>query len=136
MIKSNLCDYSDVYIFVKGIITASNKAAAGTAINNTNEKVMFKNCAPFTDCITEINNTQVDEDKKTDTVMPIYNLIEYSDAYFKTIGSLRQYFRDQPDLDANDNINDFPANNNISASLKFKQQITGRAGKGGIKISK
>ena len=130
MIKSNLCDYSDVYIFVKGIITASNKAAAGTAINNTNEKVMFKNCAPFTDCITEINNTQVDEDKN------IYNLIEYSDAYFKTIGSLRQYFRDQPDLDANDNINDFPANNNISASLKFKQQIIGRAGKGGIKISK
>ena len=50
MIKSNLCDYSDVYIFVKGIITASNKAASGTAINNTNEKVMFKNCAPFTDC--------------------------------------------------------------------------------------
>ena len=65
MIRSNLCDYSDAYILA----------------NNTNKKVIFKNCAPFTDCITKINNTQVDNAQKTDVVMPMYNLIEYSDAY-------------------------------------------------------
>ena len=56
--------------------------------NNTNKKVVFKNCAPFTDCIREINNTQVDNAKDIDIVMPMYNLIEYSDNYSKTSASL------------------------------------------------
>ena len=56
MLRSSLCDYSDAYILVKGNISVNNTAAA----NNTNKKVIFKNCAPFTDCISKINNTQVD----------------------------------------------------------------------------
>ena len=61
LIRSNLRDYSDAYIFVKGTITVPNTEAAGAAVNNTNRKVIFKNCTPFTDCITEIYNTQVDD---------------------------------------------------------------------------
>ena len=62
MLKSSLCDYSDAYIIFKGIITVNNTAAAPAPApaNNTNEKVIFKSCAPFTLCISEINNTQVD----------------------------------------------------------------------------
>ena len=61
MITSNLCDYSDSYIRVRGNITVPNTAAAGAAVNNANKKVIFENSAPFTDCITKINNTQVDD---------------------------------------------------------------------------
>ena len=79
MLKSSLCDYSDAYILVKGTITVNNTAAQGAAANNTNKKVIFKNCAPFTNCISEINNTQIDNAKDIDIVKPMYNLIEYSD---------------------------------------------------------
>ena len=64
MIRSNLCDHSDAYILVTGNITVPNTEAAGAAVNNANEKVIFKNCAPNTDCITEINNKQVDYAQK------------------------------------------------------------------------
>ena len=84
MLKSTLCDYNDAYILVKGTISVNDTAAAGADVNNTNRKVMFKNCAPFTNCISEINNTQIDNAKDTDIVMPMYNLIEYSDNYAKT----------------------------------------------------
>ena len=57
MLKSSLCDYNDAYILVKGTITANDTSAAGAAANNTNKKVIFKNCVPFTNCISEINNT-------------------------------------------------------------------------------
>ena len=93
---------------------------------------MFKNCAPFTDCVTEINNTQVDDAQKIDIVMLIYNIIECSVAYSKTSGSLWQYYRDEPSRNANGEI-DFSANNNNSASFKFKQQITGQTENGGTK---
>ena len=83
MLKSSLCDYSDAYIIVKGTISVTNTAAAGAAANNINKKVIFKNCAPFTNCISEINNTQIDNAKDIDIVMPMYNLIEYSDNYAK-----------------------------------------------------
>ena len=63
----------------------------------------------------------------------MYNLIEYSNTYLQTSGSLWQYYRDEPALDGNDNIIDFPANNNDSNLFKFKQQITGETGKGGTK---
>ena len=97
----------------------------------TNKKVIFKNCALFTDCITEINNTQVDDARKTDVVMPMYNLIGYSDAYSKTSQSLWQYYRDKTALITNNEIIDFSANNNDSASFRFKHQITGQTGNGG-----
>ena len=88
MLKSSLCDYSDAYILVKGTISVNNTAAAGAAVNNNDKKVIFKHCAPFTNCISEINNTQIDNAKDIDIVMPMYNLIEYSDNYAKTTGSL------------------------------------------------
>ena len=88
-------------ICVKGTKTVPNTAAAGAAVNNTNKKVIFKNCAPFTDWITEINNTQTDDDQKIDIVKPMYNLIQYSDAYLKTPGCLWQYYGNQPALDNN-----------------------------------
>ena len=79
---------------------------------------MFKNCAPFINCISEINNTQIDNDKDIDIVMPMHNLIEYSDNYAKTKGSLWQYFRDKP-VDDDDDIED-------SRSFKSKKKITGK----------
>ena len=88
MLRSSLCNYSDAYILVKGNISVNNNAAAGAAANNTNKKVIFKNCAPFTNCIRKINNTQIDNTKYIDIVMSMYNLIEYSDNYSKTSGSL------------------------------------------------
>ena len=63
MLMSSLYDYNDAYILVKGNILVNNTAAAGADANNTNKKVIFKNCAPFTDCISKINNTQVDNAK-------------------------------------------------------------------------
>ena len=86
MLKSSLCDYSDAYILVNGTITVNNTADAGAAANNTNKKVIFKNCAPFTNCIRQINNMQIDNAKDIDIVMPMYNLIEYGDNYAKTTG--------------------------------------------------
>ena len=76
----------------------------------------FKNCAPFINCIGEINNTQVDNAKDIDIVMSMYSLTEYSDNYVKTSGSVWQYFRDE----SNDNLAD-------SESFKFKIKITGKA---------
>ena len=63
MLKSSLCDYSDAYILVKGAIAVSNTAEAVADENNIDKKVIFKNCALFTNCINEINNTQVDNAK-------------------------------------------------------------------------
>ena len=128
MLKSSLCDYSDAYILVKGTITVNNTAAA----NNTNKKVIFKNCAPFTNCISEINNTQIDNAKDINIVMPMYNLIEYSDNYAKTTGSLWQYCKDIPARNANGDIAIF-AENNTTDSFKFKAKITGQTGNDGTK---
>ena len=132
MLKSSLCDYSDAYILVKGTISVNNTAADGAAANNTNKKVIFKNCAPFTNCISEINNTQIDNAKDIDIVMPMYNLIEYSDNYAKTTGSLSQYCKDIPAPNANDEITHF-TEGNLTDSFNFKVKITGRTGSGGAK---
>ena len=132
MLKSSLCDYSDAYILVKGTINVNNTAAQGAAANNTNKKVIFKNCAPFTNCISEINNMQIDNAKDIDIVMPMYNLIEYSDNYAKTTGSLWQYCKDIPARNANDEIIVFDANNTTD-SFKFKAKITGQTGNDGTK---
>ena len=96
MLKSSLCDYSDAYILVKGTISVNNTAAEGAAVNNGDRKVIFKNCASFTNCISEIKNTQVNNAKDIDIVMPMCNLIEYSDNYAKITGSLWQYCKDIP----------------------------------------
>ena len=131
-LQSSLCDYSDAYIFVKGTITVNNTAAAGSAANNTNRKVIFKKCAPFTNCISEINNTQIDNAKDIDIVMPMYNLIEYSDNYAKTTGSLWQYCKDIPAQDNNNEITEFTAGNTTD-SFNFKAKITGETGNDGTK---
>ena len=117
MLKSSLCDYSDAYILVKGTITLTGAGdyAAARQADERDKGVAFKNCGPFTNCISEINNTQVDNAKDIDIVMPMYNLIEYSGNYAKTSEILWQYYRDEP----NDNL----AN---SESFKFKVKITGK----------
>ena len=132
MLKSTLCDYSDAYILVKGTISVNNTAAAGAGANNINRKVIFKNCAPFTNCISEINNTQIGNAKDIDIVRPMYNLIEYSDNYAKTTGSLWQYCKDIPALNANDEIVVFMVNN-LTDSFNFKAKITGETGDDGTK---
>ena len=88
MLRSSLCDYSDVYILVKGNITVNNTAADGAAANNTNKKVIFKNCAPFTNCISKINNTQIDNAEYIDIVMPMYNLVMIIQKHLEVYGSI------------------------------------------------
>ena len=107
MLRSSLCDYSDAYIVVKGNITVNNTDADGAAANNTDKKVIFKNCAPFTNCISKINNTQIDHAEYIDIVMPMYNLIKYSDNYSKTSGSPWQYCKEIPAIDNDGDITDF-----------------------------
>ena len=120
MLRSSLCDYSDAYIVVKGTISIA--AQGGDNPNNANKKVIFKNCAPFIDCISEINNTQIDNAKHIDGIMPMYNLIEYSDDYSKTWGSLWQYYGNEPTVtDAGFIANIHAADD--SASFKFKQKV-------------
>ena len=131
MLKSSLCDYSDAYIFVRGTISVNN-TAAGAAVNNNNKKVIFKNCAPFANCISEINNTQIDNAKDIDIVMPMYNLIEYSDNYAKTTGHLWQYCKDIPARNANGEIIVFDVNN-VTDSFNFKVKFTGQTGNDGTK---
>ena len=125
MLRSSLCDYSDAYILVKGNISVNNTAAADADANNTNKKVIFKNCAPFTNCISKINNTQIDNAEYIDIVMPMYNLIEYSDNYSKTSGSLWQYCKDRPAVNNNGDIVDFNGAN-ATNSFDFKAKITGQ----------
>ena len=117
MLKSSLCDYSDACILVKGTISIAKQA--GDNPNNNNKEVLIKNCAVFTDYISEINNTQIDNAKDIDVVIPMYNIIEYNNNYSKTSGSLWQCYRDEPSLCANGAIANFPATNNNSASFKF-----------------
>ena len=82
MPTSSLCNYSDAYLLVSWIITITGerwkKKVAAKQLDERNEGVIFKNCAPFTDCISEINNTQIDNANDLDVVMLIYNLIKYS----------------------------------------------------------
>ena len=125
MLRSSLCDYSDAYIIVKGNITVNNTAAEGAASNNTNKKVIFKNCAPFTNCINNINNEQIDNAECIDIVMPMYNLIECSDNYSKTSGSLWQYCKEIPAINNDGDIVDFNGAN-ATDSFNFKTKITGQ----------
>ena len=125
MLRSSLCDYSDAYILFKGNITVNNTAADGADANNDSKKVIFKNCAPFTNCISKINNTDIDNAKYIDIVMPLYNLIKYSDNYSKTSGSLLQYCKDIPAINDNGDIDNF-YDNNTTDSFNFKAKLTGQ----------
>ena len=123
MLKSSLCNYSGAYIFVKVTISIAPVPPAAQNPNNDDKEVVFKNCAPFTDCISEINNTQIDNAKDIDVVMPMYDLIECSNNYSKTSGSLWQYCRDERFLDDNGAIANFPpGHNNDSASFKLNKK--------------
>ena len=90
MLKSSLCDYSDAYILGKGRITiteAGDNAGARQA-DERNKSVIFKNCVSFINCKSEINNIDIDNAKDINIVMPMYNLLEYSDNHSKTSRSL------------------------------------------------
>ena len=113
VLKPNLCDYAEAYILVDGTIRATN------AVNNT--RLALKNCPPFTKCNLEINDEHVDIAENLDIVMPMYNLIEYSDNYQDSSATLYQYKRDEPPED--DAVADLTADN--SDSLKYKINLLG-----------
>ena len=91
MLRSGLCNYSNAYIIVKGDINVTNPNNA-----KINKAVAFKNNDPFINCISKINAIKIDNAEDLDVAMPMYNLLEYSENYKETIGSLWNYFRDQP----------------------------------------
>ena len=97
MLRSNLCDYADAYILVKGTITITGVGCDDAAkwLDEWNKGVIFKNCAPFTKCISRVNNTDIDNAQDINIVMWMYNLIEYSNNYSKTSGSLWQYYKEE-----------------------------------------
>ena len=98
-LKFSLCDHSDAYIIVKGTITIT-QPGDDAAARKTNEGITFKNCAPFINCKSELNNAEIDNAKDIDIVIPMYNVTEYNDNYLETSGSLWQYYKDEP----NDNL--------------------------------
>ena len=105
-----LCDYNDAYILVRGDITV----VAAPAV-----QVAFENCAPFTKCITKIDETTIDDAEDLDSVMPVYNLIiEYSSNYSERIGSLLFYSKDEA-TDFNKNI----ASTDNFKSFKYKAKL-------------
>ena len=121
MLRSDLCDFSDAYIVIKGTITLT-KDADREFIDVRNRSLVFKNNAPFTNCISKINNVLIDNAEDLDVIMPVYNLIEYSKSYRKTTDSLWNYYRDE--------LNDPPAANYhadliaSSESFKYESSIT------------
>ena len=113
VLKPNLCDYAEDYILVNGTIR-------GTGGNN-NTRLALKNCVPFINCNLEINDEHVDTAESLDIVIPMYNLIEYSDNYQDSSATLYQYKRDEPP-EANA-VADLTANN--SSSFKYKISLLG-----------
>ena len=128
MLRSSLCDYSDTYVLVSGTIRV---AALAAGEENNGMQVVFKNCVPFTNCISERNNTEIDDTKEIEVVMAMYNLTEYSNNYLKTSRILWQYYRDE--LALNDDDGALANSCNNSASFKIKQKITGSTGDDGTK---
>ena len=128
--RSSLCDYGDAYVLVKRNIVVNITAVWDANANNTDKKVIFKNCVPFTDCISKMNNAQVDNAKDIDIVMPMYNLIVSSDNYSRTSGSLWQYCKDIPAVNNDDNFVNFNAAN-ATDSFNFKTKVTGQTNNNG-----
>ena len=123
MLRSDLCDYSDVYILVNGTITVTANGDNNNANNirdKRNRPLILKNNAPFVSCITRINGELIEDTEDSDIVMPMYNLLEYSKNYRKIIGSFYNYYRDE--LGGNDNNNDNTVNSN---TFRYKNKITG-----------
>ena len=127
MLRSNLCDYSDVHILVKGTITVTTPGVNNNANNirdKRNRPVILKNNAPFVSCITRINGELNEDADDLDIVMSMYNLLEYSKNYRKTIGSLYNYYRNELSDDAdNNNFDNIKVVN--SNTFKYKNKITG-----------
>ena len=117
VIKPFLCVYSDAYILVTEDIKVTGIAA------DTN--VGFKNCAPFTRCATHINNEHVETTENLDLIMPMYNLIEYSDNYVDSSGSLYQFKRDESPMNNAGNPLNVALDN--STSSKYKTSLLGKA---------
>ena len=131
MLRSNLCDYSDAYILVKGTITVTAPGANDGANNIRDEKnrpLILKNNAPFVSCKTRINGKLIEDADDLDLVTSMYHLLEYSKNYRKAIGSLYNYYRDELSDNADDNNFD-----NIkvvnSNTFKYKIEITGNTNK-------
>ena len=122
MLRSNSCDYADAYILVNGTITVTSQ---GNVIRDRkNRPLILKNNAPFISCITKINNELIEDADDLDIVIPMYNLLEYSKNYKKTIGSLYNYYRDELSDDAdNNNFDNIKVVN--SNAFKYKNKITG-----------
>ena len=112
MLRSDLCDFSNAYIVVKGNITLAGDNDA----NKRNKNLAFKNNGQFINCISKINGVKTDNAEDLDVVMPMYNLLEYSKNYRKTTGSLLNCYRDEPSNPLFSN----------SESFKFKTSITGK----------
>ena len=111
MLRSDLCDYNDAYIVVKGIFTVS---AEKRNRDEMNRQVILKNNAPFISCISKINGVLIENAEDLDIVIPMYNLLEYSKNYSKTSGSLWNYYRDELTGETND---DNDPNNNVIKSV-------------------
>ena len=92
MLRSDLCDYADAYILVNGTITVTTNAGANNIRDRKNRSLTLKNNAPFVSCITRINNELIEDADDLDIVMPMYNLLEYSKNYRKTVGSIYNYY--------------------------------------------
>ena len=129
MLRSDLCDYSDAYIVVKGTITVTDPNDV-----NYDKKLAVKNNAPFTSCISKINNTLIDNPADLDIVMPMYNLLEYNKNYIKTTGSSWNYYRDEPNSGIGGRNNNVNYSIKDSKSFDYKTSITGKLG--GIGITK
>ena len=127
MLRSNLCDYSDAYILVKGTITVTATGVNNNANNIRDKKnipLILKNNAPFVLCITRINGELIEDADVLDIVMSMYNFLEYSKNYRKTIRSLYNYYRDELSDDADDNnFDDIKVVN--ANTFKCKNKITG-----------
>ena len=126
MLRSNLCNYSDAYILAKGTITVTAPGVNNDADNirdKRNRPLILKNNAPFVSCITRINGELIEDADDLDIVMSMYNLLEYSKNYRKTIGSLYNYYRDELTNDDNDNFAKIKVVN--SEAFKYKNKITG-----------
>ena len=134
MPRSSLCDYSDWYILAKGTKTVANTTVASVAANNASKKMIFENYASFTKWISKINNTQIDDTLDIDVVMPMFNLIEYSNNYSKPTGILWQYCRDELALDDGDAITDFKHLMLLLIRLKSNKKITCKTSNNGTKI--
>ena len=127
MLRSNLYDYSDAYILVKGKIVVTAPGVNNNANNirdKRNKPIILKNNAPFVSCMTRINGELIEDADDLDIVMPMYNLLEYSKNYRKTMRSLYNYYRDELSDDANDNSfgNIKVVNSN---TFKYKNKIIG-----------